>query len=246
MAFHTKPGIVVLTGAGISAESGIRTFRASDGLWEEHRVEDVASPEGFDRDPDLVWRFYKERYTQALSVKPNAAHHALVKLERAFPSNFYLITQNVDGLHARAGQESLIEMHGRLRTCLCTNCKLRIDMNTVDLSPSVPRCPKCGGFLRPDIVWFGEIPYELARIESLLQDCVLFLVIGTSGVVYPAAGFLMTAKYFGAKTICVNPDKVPNRDLFDQYYQDTAANTLPGLVDHLIELGLDAIIQGSI
>lgn len=238
MAFNKKPGIVVLTGAGISAESGIRTFRDAGGLWENHRVEDVASPEGFARDPEMVWRFYKDRYYHSLQALPNPGHLALVKLEQVYPDNFTLITQNVDGLHRHAGSRKLYEMHGRLRTALCSSCTLRHDMASLDLEPLIPLCPSCGGKMRPDIVWFGEIPYYLDEIEEALQDCVLMLVIGTSGVVYPAAGFVMTAKYFGARTIGVNFEKPEQYDVFDEFYQGKAGEVLPGLVNRLIERGI--------
>lgn len=238
MAFNKKPGIVVLTGAGISAESGIRTFRDAGGLWENQRVEDVASPEGFARDPEMVWRFYKDRYYHSLQALPNPGHLALVKLEQVYPDNFTLITQNVDGLHRHAGSRKLYEMHGRLRTALCSSCTFRHDMASLDLEPLIPLCPSCGGKMRPDIVWFGEIPYYLDEIEEALQDCVLMLVIGTSGVVYPAAGFVMTAKYFGARTIGVNFEKPEQYDVFDEFYQGKAGEVLPGLVNRLIERGI--------
>lgn len=227
--------ILVLTGAGISAESGIRTFRASDGLWEEHRVEDVASPEGFAADPILVWKFYKERYKQALNVKPNPAHYALKTLEEALGNNFWLVTQNVDGLHERAGNKNLIEMHGSLNTCFCTSCSKRFHTCEIDLEASLPPCPSCGKMLRPDIVWFGEIPYELDKIQELLQQTNLLIVIGTSGNVYPAAGFVMTARYLGARTMAINLDKPENQDFFDEFHQGKAGEILPRLVDEWLK-----------
>lgn len=238
MAFNKKPGIVVLTGAGISAESGIKTFRDAGGLWENHHVEDVASPLGYKRDPALVWRFYKARYKQSLEVIPSAGHLALAELEKAYPDNFTLITQNVDGLHQRAGSKNVWEMHGRLRNALCPKCTLRHEMKDLDLEPLFPLCPACGGNLRPDIVWFTEIPYYLEEIEETLQDCVLMLVIGTSGIVYPAAGFVMTAKYFGAKTIGINTERPGQYMAFDKFIQGKAGDVLPELVHKYITQGI--------
>lgn len=227
--------ILVLTGAGISAESGIRTFRASDGLWEEHRVEDVASPQGFARDPHLVWRFYKERYKQAMSVEPNPAHYALKKMEDALGDRFWLVTQNVDGLHSRAGNKNVIEMHGTLNTAWCTHCSKRFPTAEINLEADLPPCPNCGKMLRPDIVWFGEIPYHMDRIQSLLDKTTLLIVIGTSGNVYPAAGFVMQARYLGARTLSVNLDAPENKGFFNEFYQGKAGEILPRLVDEWLK-----------
>ncbi len=230
MTISSASRILIMTGAGISAESGISTFRDSGGLWEKHRIEDVATPEAFQRDPALVWNFYKQRYHQALSVEPNAGHHALVKLEKAHPGGFNLITQNVDGLHLRAGNKKVYEMHGSLNRCYCTACRAKFDLVKIDLSVPIPRCTKCGANLRPDIVWFGEVPYYLYEIENLLKSCDVFVVIGTSGVVYPAAGFVMTAKYFGAATISVNLERPDNCSLIDKFIPGKAGEILPELV----------------
>lgn len=227
--------ILVLTGAGISAESGIRTFRASDGLWEEHRVEDVASPQGFARDPHLVWRFYKERYKQAMSVEPNSAHYALKKMEDVLGDRFWLVTQNVDGLHSRAGNKNVIEMHGTLNTAWCTRCSKRFPTAEINLEADLPPCPNCGKMLRPDIVWFGEIPYHMDRIQSLLDKTTLLIVIGTSGNVYPAAGFVMQARYLGARTLSVNLDAPENKGFFNEFYQGKAGEILPRLVDEWLK-----------
>ena len=226
--------ITILTGAGISAESGIRTFRDSDGLWEEHRVEDVASPEGFARDPAMVWEFYKQRYWQSEGTKPNAGHLALVKLEECFQDDFCLITQNVDGLHSRAGSKRLFEMHGSLYNAFCTNCRTDYATAQLDLSPKIPLCEKCGAHLRPDIVWFGEVPYFLKEIDDVLRHTDVFMILGTSGVVYPAAGFVMTAKLYGASTIGVNLDQPDNLGFLDEFHQGKCGETLPALVDKLI------------
>ncbi|MDP2172417.1 MAG: NAD-dependent deacylase [Candidatus Cloacimonadaceae bacterium] len=224
------PHIVALTGAGISAESGIRTFRETGGLWENHKIEDVATPSGFKKDPALVWAFYKERYRNALNSKPNAGHLALVDLESMLQDRFQLITQNVDGLHSAAGNKHVLEMHGSLHRSFCISCKAIFAMTDIDLDMSLPKCVKCGANLRPDIVWFGEIPYALYEIEKIIKDSEIFLIIGTSGAVYPAAGFVMTAKHFGAKTIAVNLDPPDNRSFIDEFYQGKAGEILPQLV----------------
>ncbi|MCG8394488.1 MAG: NAD-dependent protein deacylase, partial [Pseudomonadales bacterium] len=199
--------IVILTGAGISAESGIRTFRAADGLWEDHRVEDVATPEAFMRNPTLVQQFYNKRREQLLSpaIQPNAAHQALARLEDAFPDgNVLLITQNVDDLHERAGSRNLIHMHGELLKGRCQTNGGLVEIDH-DLSPTLP-CPLCGhaGCLRPHVVWFGEMPLEMDTIYQALALCDRFISIGTSGNVYPAAGFVEEANRHGAHTIELN------------------------------------------
>lgn len=226
-----KMNITVLTGAGISAESGIRTFRDTGGLWENHRIEDVATPEGFAINPELVWNFYKERQKNASEAKPNPAHFALAELEEKFGKNLQIVTQNVDGLHRKAGSNNVYEMHGRLDKCFCIDCFSKYDNSSIDLSVKIPLCPKCGGKLRPDIVWFGEIPYYLDTIEKLILNCDVFMVVGTSGVVYPAAGFVMSAKYHGAVTIGINLEKPSNADFFDQFYIGKAGDLLPDLIE---------------
>ncbi len=222
--------IVVLTGAGISAESGIRTFRDSGGLWENHRIEDIATYSGFRKNPALVWEFYRNRWEQSKAAKPNAAHHALVELERHLTNNFTLITQNVDGLHGKAGSINLIEMHGSLNRCFCTSCKHKLGTEDTDPHAKIPLCPKCGSYLRPDIVWFGEIPCSLFEIENSLKKCDVFIIIGTSGVVYPAAGFVMTAKLMGAHTIAINLDTPDNLSFLDEFHKGKSGDILPALV----------------
>lgn len=195
--------IVILTGAGISAESGIKTFRASDGLWEDHPVEEVATPEGFARNPSLVHRFYNERRKKAASVSPNPAHRALAQLEQNFAGEFLLVTQNVDDLHERAGSKNLIHMHGSLAKMLCARCQSRWEFSG-ESGPD-DQCPKCQHqTTRPDIVWFGEMPYEMERIYAALEKCDYFLSIGTSGNVYPAAGFAQIAARAGAHCLELN------------------------------------------
>ncbi|MDD2228530.1 MAG: NAD-dependent deacylase [Candidatus Cloacimonetes bacterium] len=222
--------VVVLTGAGISAESGIRTFRDSGGLWENHKVEDVATWSGFEKNPALVWKFYRQRWEDSNATKPNAAHYALVDMEKYFAQHFCLITQNVDGLHRIAGSINPLEMHGNLNYCYCTSCRAKFDMKDTDAHVAIPLCPKCGAYLRPDIVWFGEIPYYLYEIENSLKKCDVFIIIGTSGSVYPAAGFVMTAKLMGAETIAINLDAPDNLSFIDEFHQGKSGTILPSLV----------------
>lgn len=225
----TPRAIVVLTGAGLSAESGIPTFRAADGLWERHRIEDVATPEAFHRDPDLVLRFYDMRRAAAAAAQPNAAHHALARLSRR--TGVTLITQNVDALLDRAGAQDVIPMHGRLDGALCAACGHRWPA-----PPTMPRtlpCPACGaGAARPDIVWFGEMPYHMDRIEAALDQADLFAAIGTSGQVYPAAGFVDVARMVGAATVELNLEPTaPGR--FDEVLTGPASRIVPAWVDSL-------------
>jgi len=223
--------VLVLTGAGISAESGISTFRDSGGLWENHRVEDVATPDAFIRNPARVWEFYRYRWEQSCNAMPNPAHQALVTLEHKLGNRFTLITQNVDGLHSRAGNKRILEMHGSLHRAICVSCKAEYSMSEINPTLDIPHCPKCKAMLRPDIVWFGEVPYHLYEIEQLLIDCDLFIIIGTSGAVYPAAGFVMTAKLMGARTLAVNLDPPDNMSFIDTFYQGKSGELLPELVD---------------
>jgi NAD-dependent deacetylase len=197
--------IVILTGAGISAESGLATFRGPDGLWEGHRVED-ATPEAFARDPALVQAFYDARRARLKSVEPNAAHRALARLDAEWPGELLIVTQNVDDLHERAGAGRVLHMHGELKSAWCLGCDARMRWEG-DLGDH-PACPECGaaGRLRPDIVWFGEMPYEMEQIDRALMRADLFVSIGTSGAVYPAAGFVQTARHCGARTLEMNLD----------------------------------------
>jgi NAD-dependent deacetylase len=225
--------IVVLTGAGISAESGVPTFRDAGGLWEGHDVEDVATPEGFERDPDTVLRFYDARRRALASVAPNAAHQALARLEVAFGDDLLVVTQNVDDLHERAGSRSLVHMHGELRRALCTTCGDRPEWDG-DLIDR-PACPSCGArTLRPDVVWFGEMPYDLDRIEEALVACDVFVSIGTSGAVYPAAGYVALAAAFGARTIELNLEPSDSAIPFDVSRAGFASVLVPQWVDEVI------------
>ena len=226
--------LVILTGAGVSAESGLNTFRAADGLWEEHRIEDVASPAGFRRDPALVHRFYDARRQKAAEVRPNAAHIALARLEAAWPGGFLLVTQNVDTLHERAGSRALVHMHGQLDSGWCLACDARSPWSGP--MGEGARCPACAeaGQVRPDIVWFGEMPYEMERIEAALLACDLFVSIGTSGAVYPAAGFVQTARYVGARCLEINLEPSQGSLYFDERRYGAAGELVPDWVDEML------------
>jgi NAD-dependent deacetylase len=226
--------IVILTGAGISAESGLATFRGPDGLWEGHRVEDVATPEAFRRDPALVQAFYDARRAQLNEVEPNAAHRALARLDSEWPGELLIVTQNVDDLHERAGARRLLHMHGELRSAWCLACDARMPWEG-ELS-SGPPCPGCGksSGLRPDIVWFGEIPYEMERIDRALLDADLFVSIGTAGAVYPAAGFVQTARYAGARTLELNLEPSLGSAYFEESRTGPAGVLVPEWVEELL------------
>lgn len=228
--FNPNHKVVVLTGAGISAESGIKTFRDNNGLWESHNVYDVATPEGFSSNPRLVWQFYKQRYAQLSQVEPNAGHYALVELEHFLKKNFCLVTQNIDGLHKKAGNTEIIEMHGTLKKVLCSKCNSKYKMSEVNLEEELPRCLSCNGILRPDVVWFGEVPYKLELISRKTMMADFFIVIGTSGVVYPAAHFLILAKQNNAYTIGVNKDLPDNYHFIDEFHKGLSGSILPSLV----------------
>lgn len=225
--------LVILTGAGISAESGLRTFRAADGLWEQHRVQDVATPEAFRRDPALVHRFYNERRRSLATVQPNAAHQALARLERAWGGDLLLVTQNVDDLHDRAGSRNLLHMHGELLKGRCLACGA-IHPWPGDMDPA-SRCPACGlGPMRPHIVWFGELPFEMDRIYRALDRCDLFVAIGTSGHVYPAAGFFVAAAAAGARTVELNLEPSLVASAFQEARTGKATDLVPALVAELL------------
>src|SRR5438067_1801477 len=226
--------IVILTGAGISAESGLATFRGADGLWEGHRVEDVATPEAFQRNPALVHAFYDARRAKLGTVEPNAAHVALARLDAKWPGELLLVTQNVDDLHERAGSKRLVHMHGELTKGWCLACGERFGWEGPmgeDAS-----CPVCGAEdrVRPDIVWFGEMPYQMDRIEEALQACDLFVSIGTSGAVYPAAGFVQTARRCGARTLEMNLEPSVGTMFFDETRVGRAGELLPEWVEEML------------
>ncbi|MBU2706691.1 NAD-dependent protein deacylase [Zooshikella marina] len=221
--------VVVLTGSGISAESGIRTFRASDGLWEEHRIEDVATPDGFRRNPTLVHDFYNARRQKLLSpeITYNAAHKALAAFEQRFSGQYLLVTQNIDDLHERAGSQQVVHMHGELLKSRCEGCG-EIFSYLEDLQMTTP-CPCCqlSGHLRPHIVWFNEIPLALDAIYSALTSCDLFVAIGTSGNVYPAAGFFQEASHHGAHTVELNLEPSVSGSLFKEQHYGPASEVVP-------------------
>jgi NAD-dependent deacetylase len=226
--------IVVLTGAGISAESGLATFRGRDGLWEGHRVEDVATPQAFARDPVLVQAFYDARRARLKEVEPNAAHAALARLDSEWPGELLIVTQNVDDLHERAGAKRVLHMHGELKSAWCLGCGGRSRWDQ-DLG-NHPACPACGerGRLRPDIVWFGEMPYEMERIERALMDAELFVSVGTSGAVYPAAGFVQTARYCGAQTLEINLEPSLGSYHFHESRTGPAGELVPQWVEEVL------------
>ena len=224
--------VVVLTGAGVSAESGVRTFRDNDGLWEDHRVEDVATPEAWARDPEMVWRFYQARRNQLLEVEPNPAHLALAELESK-AERFTLVTQNVDDLHERGGSSSVIHMHGRLGSLRCEETgRSEVRMGEGDLGEGFVTCRCCANAsrMRPDIVWFGEIPMEMDAIYREVESCDVFIVVGSSGHVYPAAGLVNLANSCGARSILVNFELPINGRDFDEVHIGKAGELLPGLV----------------
>ncbi len=222
--------ITVLTGAGISADSGVPTFRGADGLWRNFRAEDLATPEAFARDPRLVWEWYNWRRELIATKSPNPAHVALAELDRRTP-DFWLITQNVDGLHRAAGAARLSEIHGNIWKVRCTACG-RVAENREVPIPILPVCPVCGGLLRPHIVWFGEslAAEDVERSYAALASCEVLLIVGTSGLVYPAASFAPVAKQAGAFVIEVNLDPTPNTGLVDAALQGRAKDIVPLLV----------------
>lgn len=228
--------ILVLTGAGISAESGLNTFRDQGGLWENHSIEDVATPEGYDRNPQLVDRFYNARLQQLKdkTTEPNLAHNALARLEAEFVGELLVVTQNVDDLHERAGSKNLIHMHGELTK---GRCPISNNVFTVEQNFSMDyRCHCCqpSQRIRPHIVWFGEMPLGMIQIEQALEKCDLFISIGTSGTVYPAAGFVELAKTFGAQTVEINLDDTNNKSKFDLHLRGKATELVPKLVDNIL------------
>jgi NAD-dependent deacetylase len=226
--------IVILTGAGVSAESGIDTFRDAGGLWEQHRVEDVATPEAFARDPDLVLRFYDMRRAAIQTKVPNAAHDALARLDAEWRGELTIVTQNVDDLHERAGAKRLIHMHGEHLNAWCTACDARMPWTGPLLDR--PACPACGaaGTLRPDIVWFGEMPYRMDEIYRALNRADLFVSIGTSGAVYPAAGFVREARQSGALTLELNMEPSQGSYWFAEARHGPATRLVPEWVEEVL------------
>ncbi|MFT2090874.1 Sir2 family NAD+-dependent deacetylase [Paraglaciecola sp. 2405UD69-4] len=229
--------VVVLTGAGISAESGLKTFRDNNGLWENHAVEAVATPEGFEQKPSLVYRFYNERRQQLLSpeVKPNAAHYALAKLEAKLADNLWIVTQNVDNLHQRAGSNNVLHMHGSLLSARCLQSQKNVE--TFSNIDGTSRCSCCqpSSKMRPDIVWFGEIPKHMERIESLLMEADLFVSIGTSGTVYPAAGFVNLANHYQVHSVELNLEPSEGVTRFAEKHYGSASRVVDEFVEQLLK-----------
>jgi len=228
--------IVAFTGAGISAESGIPTFRGKDGLWKKFKAEELATPEAFFRNPKLVWEWYDWRRQLIAKAEPNEAHKILVKMEEEFP-DFHIITQNVDGLHQRAGSKKVVELHGNIWKVRCVDCGRESYDYRAPLPEIPPRCEKCGGLLRPGVVWFGEmLPLDaLEEAYRLSREADIFIVIGTSGVVYPAAELPYVAKEHGAQVIEVNPEKTPISRIADIIYEEKASTGLKKVYEYIKE-----------
>lgn len=227
--------IVILSGAGISAESGLATFRSADGLWNNHRVEDVATVEAFASNPDYVHDFYNQMRPELLAAKPNAAHLAISELQKKYNANISIVTQNIDTLHEKAGNKNVFHIHGQINQIVCLNCG-HVFETWGDVS-SEDTCPHCNirAMLKPNIVFFGENLLYMDKVEQLLNSCDLFISVGTSGVVYPAAGFVQIAKYHGANTVELNLEDTSNNYLFDRHIFGKAGTTLPTFIDELIK-----------
>ena len=239
---HLQPDdrLFVLTGAGVSAESGLATFRGSGGLWNGYRVEDVATPEAWQADPELVWRFYSMRRQDALAAQPNAGHLALAALEARMRDRFYLCTQNVDDLHERARSKRVHHMHGTLFASRCTGCNDEFpDQNRYETSEELPLCRHCGEPVRPHIVWFGEVPLDMDGVLKELSQATVFLVVGTSGSVYPAAGFVKIARQLGIRTMYVGPEEPLNASSFDEIVLGTATEVLPQICSEAFSTSLE-------
>ena len=226
--------IVILTGAGISAESGLDTFRGPGGLWEGHRVEDICTPEALEANRALVLDFYDQRRAALHTVHPNPAHEALARLDREWRGELLIVTQNVDDLHERGGAKRMLHMHGELMSGLCEACGARARFGGAMLDD--PTCGACGavGTIRPDIVFFGEMPYAMERIEAAVAEADLFVSIGTSGAVYPAAGFVQTARHYGAATLELNLEPSAGSFYFDESRQGPASLLVPAWVDEML------------
>ncbi|MBP5215163.1 MAG: NAD-dependent deacylase [Alphaproteobacteria bacterium] len=226
--------IVILSGAGISAESGLATFRSENGLWNHHRVEDVATVEGFMRNPEYVHEFYNEMRPELFEAQPNPAHFAITELQQNYPYEVSVITQNVDTLHEKAGNKNVYHIHGQINQIVCFHCG-KVFETWGDVH-SDDKCENCGarGFLKPNIVFFGENLLYMDKVDRLLKNCDLFISVGTSGVVYPAAGFVQIAKFSGAETCEINMEKTSNNSLFDRHIYGKAGTALPELVKQLL------------
>ena len=231
-----RNNIVILTGAGLSAESGLHTFRDKDGIWSKYDYRDVATPEGYRRNPQLVLNFYNERRRQNAHVQPNAAHFALARLEAEYPGGVLVVTQNIDPLHEMAGAKNLIHMHGEIAKALCTACGSRHPTGQDDIVLGSV-CPACAspGTLRPDVVWFGEMPYRMEEIYRALGNCDLFISIGTRGTVYPAASFVLEAAQAGAHTVELNLEPSEGIATFQEAIHGRATEIVPAYVEKLLK-----------
>lgn len=227
--------IVILTGAGISAESGLATFRASNGLWNNHKVEDVATIEAFERNPAYVHEFYNDLKKELAAAKPNAAHLAITRLQQEYPADISVITQNVDTLHEKAGNRNIYHIHGQINQAVCLNCSHVLEtFGDIDTETVCPHC-QVSGMMKPNIVFFGENLLCMDEVDTLLRRCDLFLSVGTSGVVFPAAAFVQTAKYYGAATYEFNLEPTSNNFYFDKHIFGPAGTTLPAFIDEMIK-----------
>ena len=237
MRLSPQDHLFVLTGAGVSAESGLPTFRGVNGLWRGYRVEDVATPEAFAADPALVWQFYSERRQRHQTVKANPAHFALSELERGLGDRFFLCTQNVDSLHEQGGSQRVVHMHGRIMQSRCSRERCASlpfdDTNSYRTREEIPVCRTCGAMIRPHICWFGEVPFEMDLILHQLSEATVLLTVGTSGVVEPAASFVRMARSHRARTIYVGPEEPSNSAFFDEVLLGKAGEVLPELVREL-------------
>lgn len=230
--------LFVLTGAGVSAESGLPTFRGAGGIWRGYPAQQVATPEAFNADPLLVWQFYSMRRRKHAEVKPNPAHFALAELERQLGERFFLCTQNVDSLHEQAGSQRVLHMHGRLMMTRCSreSCTMKPfeDSRGYETEAELPKCTQCGALLRPHVCWFGEVPYEMDRIFAELERTTVLMTVGSSGVVEPAASFVRLARRKGARTIYVGPEEPANGVHFDEVVLEKAGTALPEMVKAML------------
>jgi NAD-dependent deacetylase len=236
MRMSSTDRLFVLTGAGVSAESGLPTFRGAGGIWRGYPATQVATPESFDADPLLVWQFYSERRRRHLGVRPNPAHFALAQLERELGDRFFLCTQNVDSLHEQAGSQRVLHMHGRVMMTRCSRelCLSEPFEDTGAHETELPKCETCGAVLRPHVCWFGEVPYQMDRILAELERSTLLMTVGSSGVVEPAASFVRLARRNHARTIYVGPEEPANHDFFDEVVLAKAGEALPEMVKEIV------------